>query len=213
MEKIVLGWEDFGLRLMVSLMIGALIGAEREYKSKSAGFRTMILISMGSCIFTMLSDLWNDTNGRIVANIVTGVGFLGGGVIFKEHNSVKGINSASVIWIVAALGVCCGMHQYILALTGAFFTLFVLLFFRRIQFFIDRHNHTRTYRIVLPAKKGLMKEFELAIEKCRMQREHMKQCHRNDVIEGNWLVTGSAKQHDQLVLELLKNEDIIELEF
>src|SRR6266480_3904090 len=92
------------LKLFVSLIIGGVIGAEREYHSKSAGFRTIILITLGSTVFTLLSyklggadDAW-----RITANIITGIGFLGAGVIFKDENRVGGLTTATIIWVAAA---------------------------------------------------------------------------------------------------------------
>lgn len=86
-------------RLALSLIIGAVIGAEREYRSKSAGLRTMVLVCVGSCLFTILSIRIgaNTSTDRIASNIITGIGFLGAGVIFKETNRVTGITTATTI--------------------------------------------------------------------------------------------------------------------
>ncbi|HEX9956422.1 MAG TPA: MgtC/SapB family protein, partial [Fibrella sp.] len=79
------------MRLALALLLGGLIGAEREYRSKAAGFRTTIMICVGATLFTMISDRIGDD--RIAANIVNGIGFLGAGLIYKEENQVKGLTS------------------------------------------------------------------------------------------------------------------------
>ena len=88
---------DNSVKLIVSLVLGALIGAEREYKGRNIGFRTIILITLGSTLFTILSFiLGKDTDpARIASNIVTGVGFLGAGAIFRDGASVRGMTTAS----------------------------------------------------------------------------------------------------------------------
>lgn len=104
-------------RLLLVILVGGLIGAEREWRSKSAGFRTMILICLGSFLFTTFSILiGNSTNDRIASNIVTGIGFLGAGVIFKSDNRINGITTAATIWATAALGMGIADGAYALVL-------------------------------------------------------------------------------------------------
>src|SRR4029079_13396129 len=101
------------LRILMVIIVGGLIGAEREYRSKSAGFRTMILICLGSYLFTTFSVYISLASpDRIASNIVTGIGFLGAGVIFKSDNRVNGITTAASIWAVAALGMGIALGQY-----------------------------------------------------------------------------------------------------
>src|SRR5271154_1447245 len=91
---------EIGIRLLISFGIGAAIGLEREYRSKAAGLRTMIMICLGSTIFTEISiNLGAANPDRLAANIVTGIGFLGGGVIFKDGLTISGITTATTIWI------------------------------------------------------------------------------------------------------------------
>jgi len=97
-------------KLLVALVIGAIIGAEREYRTKSAGFRTVILITVGSTLFTIVSNLMSN-DARVASNIVTGIGFLGAGAIFKEGASVKGLTTATTIWISAAIGMAIGVDH------------------------------------------------------------------------------------------------------
>src|SRR5690606_34272877 len=103
--------------ILVSIMCGCILGMEREYQNKSAGLRTIILICLGSTIFTMISrGIGVESDDRIAANIITGIGFIGAGVIFKENFNVKGLTTAAVIWISAAIGMLIGTTNYELGL-------------------------------------------------------------------------------------------------
>ena len=135
-----------GTKLFVAMLVGAIIGAEREYKSKAAGFRTVILITVGSTLFTILSNLISN-DGRIASNIVTGIGFLGAGAIFREGMNVKGLTTATTIWISAAIGMSIGIGQYQLAFAALIIVMLVLLSFTWIQKLIERTNKIETYTI------------------------------------------------------------------
>ncbi|MDF2476330.1 MAG: hypothetical protein K0S24_1813 [Sphingobacterium sp.] len=119
--------------MVVSILCGGAIGFEREYKNKSAGFRTIILISLGSTIFTIVSQHGAQTDDRISANIITGIGFIGAGVIFKDKISVHGLTTAAVIWTSAAIGMTAGIGYYALALCLTLITLGVLLMVTRVE--------------------------------------------------------------------------------
>lgn len=139
--------EDY-LAMLVSVLCGSLLGIEREYHNKSAGLRTIVLICLGSTIFTIMSRRIGGTEDRIAANIITGIGFIGAGVIFKENFNVKGLTTAAVIWISAAIGMVIGITEYKLAFILSFIVLVVLSSFGRLEYFIDFINHKRTYRII-----------------------------------------------------------------
>ena len=98
--------------MVISIICGGVIGFEREYKNKSAGFRTIILISLGSTIFTIVSQHGAGTDDRISANIITGIGFIGAGVIFKDKISIRGLTTAAVIWTSAAIGMTAGIGYH-----------------------------------------------------------------------------------------------------
>ena len=119
--------------MLVSMICGGIIGFEREYRSKSAGFRTIILISLGSTIFTIVSRHGVGTDDRISANIITGIGFIGAGVIFKDKISVRGLTTAAVIWTSAAIGMTTGIGYHALALALTLITLCMLLMVTRIE--------------------------------------------------------------------------------
>ena len=117
-------------RLVLAAVIGGLIGAERELRRKSAGFRTNILIALGAAIFTMASITLAPAGGdptRIAAQIVTGIGFLGAGAILHNRDGVHGLTTAATVWVNAALGIAAGGGQYRLAIIGGAIVLGVLL--------------------------------------------------------------------------------------
>jgi putative Mg2+ transporter-C (MgtC) family protein len=117
-------------RLLLATAIGGVIGAERELRRKSAGFRTNILIALGAAIFTVCSLTLGQGVGdptRISAQIVTGIGFLGAGTILRNRDGVHGLTTAATVWVNAALGVAAGGGQYRLAVIAGAITLSVLL--------------------------------------------------------------------------------------
>ncbi|MCS6978724.1 MAG: MgtC/SapB family protein [Flavobacteriales bacterium] len=107
----------FFTRLFLALFLGAAVGLERQWRQKSAGLRTNTLVSLGSAAFTFISFALTETQGgqyrgdatRIIGQIVTGIGFLGAGVIMKDGLSVQGLNTAATIWCSAAVGALCGV--------------------------------------------------------------------------------------------------------
>ena len=121
------------LKLVLAVVAGGLIGAEREYRDKAAGFRTIIFITIGSTLYTMFSlGIGNETNPtRIAANIVTGIGFLGAGTIMREKGKVAGLTTAATIWLAAAIGMAIGAGQYGLAVILIATAMIVLWIFKR----------------------------------------------------------------------------------
>lgn len=135
-------------QVSVAFIIGAVIGIEREFRSKPAGFRTMILICVGSCLFTILSkESESGTTDRIASNIVTGIGFIGAGVIFKEGISVNGLTTAALIWVTAALGMAVGYHNYPLAIVVSIMVVIALFVLEPVQRFINNLHKVKDYRI------------------------------------------------------------------
>jgi putative Mg2+ transporter-C (MgtC) family protein len=126
------------ISMMMSILCGGIIGFEREYKNKSAGFRTIILITLGSTIFTIVSGHGAGADDRISANIITGIGFIGAGVIFKDQISIRGLTTAAVIWTSAAIGMTTGIGYHALAFLFTVITLIILLMVSKIEKLIAR---------------------------------------------------------------------------
>ena len=132
---------DLAWRLLLAAGLGAAVGLEREYRQKPAGLRTNILIALGSALFTILSFSLGHQSGtadRIAAQIVTGIGFLGGGAILRSGNTVHGMTTAATIWVNAAIGVAAGMGQYALATVTAALTLVVLAILPPVEAYFER---------------------------------------------------------------------------
>jgi putative Mg2+ transporter-C (MgtC) family protein len=117
-------WEIVG-RLALAAFLGAVIGLEREYRGYPAGVRTMALVCMGSALFSDMSRVYAG-NDRIAAQVVTGIGFLGAGLIFREGVSVKGVTTAATIWAVAAIGMVIAIEGYIVAIFGSLLAVLLL---------------------------------------------------------------------------------------
>ena len=132
---------DFVWRLLLSAALGAALGLEREYRRKPAGLRTNILIAIGSALFTILSVSLTTGTGdpsRVAGQIVTGIGFLGGGAILRNRDTVHGMTTAATIWVNAAIGVACGIGQYELATVSTALTLVVLVVLPPIETYFER---------------------------------------------------------------------------
>jgi putative Mg2+ transporter-C (MgtC) family protein len=132
---------QLSLRLLVAAAFGAAIGLEREYRRKPAGLRTNILIALGSALFTLVSielAAVSGTPDRIAAQVVTGIGFLGGGAILRSGKSVQGMTTAATVWVNAAIGMAAGAGAFAMAAVAAALTLVVLLVIPPIESYFDR---------------------------------------------------------------------------
>ncbi|MFL5728366.1 MAG: MgtC/SapB family protein, partial [Cytophagaceae bacterium] len=189
--------------------------AEREYHSKSAGFRTIILITLGATIFTLLSYKLGggDNAWRITANIVTGIGFLGAGVIFKDDSRVAGLTTATIIWVSAALGICIGSGYFSLAILSFLVVMTVLIVFKYVQVAIDKVHQIRQYKIVCVYKQKTLLGYEHILRSYNLIPHRGKQSRIGTDIIGYWDVRGSAKDHERFTERLLNDPDVKEFDF
>ncbi|MDP9325641.1 MAG: MgtC/SapB family protein [Candidatus Dormibacteraeota bacterium] len=132
---------DLSLRLLLAVLLGAAIGVEREFSHHPAGLRTLILVAMGSCLFTSLgvalaSSVTDPT--RIAAQVVTGIGFLGAGAILHQGSMVKGLTTAASTWVAAAVGMTCGFGLFVLAILATVVTVVSLIAIGKVE---DRLMH------------------------------------------------------------------------
>jgi putative Mg2+ transporter-C (MgtC) family protein len=130
-------------RLLLATAVGAMLGLEREVRFKAAGLRTHVLIALGSTVFTLMSyeiasDAQGADPGRIAAQILTGIGFLGAGAIMRTDGSIHGLTTAATVWVNAALGVAVGAGRYHLAFIGAGVTVAALLILHPLEIALDR---------------------------------------------------------------------------
>jgi putative Mg2+ transporter-C (MgtC) family protein len=120
------------LSVLLAVILGGMIGAEREMSGKSAGLRTNVLICLGAAVFTIISrqmatDGTEGSATRIAAQIVTGVGFLGAGAIIQDRGGVHGLTTAATIWLVASIGTACGARFYHLGVAATLIAIVVLV--------------------------------------------------------------------------------------
>lgn len=132
------------IKIGLAVLCGGVLGIERQYKNKTAGFRTIIIICLGSMLFTLVA---NRAGAGVNINIVTGIGFIGAGVIFKDNISVNGLTTAAVIWISAAIGMAIGSGNYLLAIISSALTIFVLWSFHYLEDYMDKVNHDKIYNL------------------------------------------------------------------
>ncbi len=144
--------EEYITRILLAALVGGLIGLERAYHDKSAGFRTMILIATGSAFFTIISEVLGEPiedNARIAAAVVSGIGFLGAGVIIKDGVSIKGLTTAASIWMVASLGMGMGLGLYELVAVVTATILVVLWILPPFERRIDALHEFLTFNIAI----------------------------------------------------------------
>lgn len=127
------------MRVLSAILLSFAIGLEREMTNKYAGLRTNILVCVGACIFTIISiygfpevsvtgdELGTRDTARVAAQIVTGIGFIGGGTVLRHGANVFGLTTAATLWVSAAIGMACGTGMYGLALLSTIFTIIVLV--------------------------------------------------------------------------------------
>lgn len=134
------------LRLLLASLLGGIIGLEREIHGRPAGFRTHLLVSLGSCLFCICSvefyRIFGDFSGmrpvgvdpgRIAAQVVTGIGFLGAGAIIREKASIRGLTTAACLWVAAALGIACSIGLFYLAICVTVVALISLLLLKQVE--------------------------------------------------------------------------------
>jgi len=206
--------EELLLRLLLVIIVGGSIGAEREYRNKSAGFRTMILICLGSFLFTSFSiAIGGDSTDRIASNIVTGIGVIGAGVIFRSGTGINGLTTAASIWIVAALGMGIADGYYSLVLPATGIVLVSLFLFLHIERWMDRINHAHHYKITSRYTPDLLPRFETLFKEHNLKSKRLKQTKTGDNLTSTWIVTGSKEAHKIFTDRMLKDETIEEFTF
>ena len=139
-------WEQFLMRVSVAMLLGAIIGAERQLRQRLAGLRTNALVSSGACLFVLVAAYTGDASsaGRISGPVVSGIGFLGAGVIMREGLNVRGLNTAATLWCAAAIGVLCGIGLVWEATLGAVVVLCANVLLREAAQRMNRMNVAST---------------------------------------------------------------------
>jgi putative Mg2+ transporter-C (MgtC) family protein len=169
---------DVAIRLVLAVIVGGLIGYEREYKNRPAGFRTHILVCLGAAITSMIQlySIQDTTNlilmhpelqnalkadiGRLGAQVITGVGFLGAGTIIHEKGSVKGLTTAASIWTVACIGLSVGLGYYTLTILSTICVFIVLVYLKTFEHKLFKNTNVLRVEIQYLNKKNMVEKLE-----------------------------------------------------
>lgn len=177
-------------KLVLSMLLGSIIGYERKQKGQIAGVRTFSLICMGATLAMILSiyvpqvylGLKNGDPSRIAAQVVSGIGFLGAGAIIQMKGSVRGLTTAAGIWMVAALGMAVGVGMYAVACIATLLILFILMQLERIEYRISLGNNQRIIRV----------ETDVIIDEIEKYREVLQ---KNHVVLSNYFMAFDYEMH------------------
>jgi len=121
-------------KLILAIIFGGIIGAERTFAHKQVGLRTFSLVSLGACLFSLIAfNFPSDSNSRILANIIVGIGFLGGGIIFLHHDKLVGATTAAALWVTAAIGALIGQGYYFESFSTIILVLVILVILEYIE--------------------------------------------------------------------------------
>lgn len=198
------------LKVIVAVVIGGLLGLEREYHRKAAGMRTLTLICLGSTLFTILSvELgYPGSPDRVASNILTGVGFIGAGVIFKGDFTIDGITTAATIWIASALGIAIGMSHFVLAGCSLAIVLALLLGLKALEGSIGKWREKRTYTISYPADKYKPEEIAGVFRRLELNYKLLVQKKEDALIEEKYEVNGKRAAIAALTDLLMSDKNI-----
>lgn len=175
------------IRLILALIIGGLIGYERELQNRAAGFRTHILVCLGATVISLLQiDIGNKAiamielnknlsevikvdYGRLGAQVITGVGFIGAGAIIHTKGNIKGLTTAATLWIVACLGLSIGMGEYFISIFATIIIFITLVFLKRIEDKFIAKNIIKEFEIKYYNEGNIKNEIECFLEKKKIK--------------------------------------------
>jgi putative Mg2+ transporter-C (MgtC) family protein len=156
---------DLMLRLFIALVLGAIIGLERERQERAAGLRTVTMVSLGSCLFTVVGayGFQGTDPSRVAAQIVTGIGFLGAGTIFLRNDLVRGLTTAATIWATAAIGMAAGTARYFEAGFTTLLVLAVLMVLKPLERRFFKRPAEATVHLLMPRSDGSLERIQGAL--------------------------------------------------
>jgi putative Mg2+ transporter-C (MgtC) family protein len=199
-------------RIGAAFIAGGLLGFEREYRSKPAGLRTIILITVGSCVFSLL-NLTLDTQSvdRIASTVVTGVGFVGAGVIFKEGMNVKGLTTAATIWVSAAIGMALGFGEYIIAISTLVLVLIALIILSKLEKWLTERE-LKEYKFIFLQTNYSCEELEEYFRSLKISYSRADFSKANEKVSVQYKFQVDEARYKQLVDYVIETKQIIQFE-
>jgi putative Mg2+ transporter-C (MgtC) family protein len=203
------------IRLLAASLLGAVIGLEREYKRRSAGVRTNLLICMGSAFFTLLSAVLAGDNspnkGQVASNIVQGIGFLGAGLILHNQSRISGLTSAASVWVVASIGMACGAGLLVPAAIAAVIVITAL----ELVGFLERNASIKIYPLVYEARgddqTAMLRSILDAMDKAGERLADFGTNTVGSLERVIFTITATKRQHERIRGELLAEPAIATL--
>jgi putative Mg2+ transporter-C (MgtC) family protein len=200
--------------LLVAILLGGAVGAEREMQGKPAGLRTNILICVGAALFTQLSLMMSGPFGdpaRIAAQIVVGIGFLGAGTIILSRGHVTGLTSAATMWLVAAIGMTIGYGAVLEAVGATVLVLIVLAVLRRVERYFKRKTHVTRLSVEVDASPERIDQIDRLVVETGLEVEELTAELRGDIMVVSLEMRGPKPLHDKAKLALLKTAGALRL--
>jgi putative Mg2+ transporter-C (MgtC) family protein len=199
-------------RLIAASLLGGLIGLEREYKGRSAGVRTNLLISLGAAFFTLLSAVLagdgSPNKGQVASNIVQGIGFLGAGLIIHNRSRISGLTSAASVWVVASIGMACGAG---LLAVAAVATIIVIIALEMVGF-LERRASIKSYSLIYEARgadqTAMLRSILDAMDKAGERLAEFATNAIGDLQRVSFTITATKKQHERIYGKLISEPAI-----
>ncbi|NIM50017.1 MAG: magnesium transporter MgtC [Gemmatimonadales bacterium] len=194
-------------QLVMAVLLGGAVGLERELRGKAAGLRTNILICAGATLFTQLSIAVSGPSGdpgRIAAQIVTGVGFIGAGTILHSRGHISGLTSAATIWLVAAIGVAVGAGAVFEATGATLLVVLVLAVLRRVENFVNSYRGVSRVVVEVEPEPERVNQIERIVRQAGLEVEELRSEQRGNRLAVEVVMSGPARLHDRAKLGLLR---------
>ena len=199
------------IKIFLALVLGGALGMERQYHDKPAGFATNCLICLGAMLLTVLSEIMGFAGGdpgRIAAQIVTGVGFIGAGSILRDGNKISGLTTAAGVWLVAAIGMAIGYGEYIWASACAASILLIQLVLRRTLKLVERIRHYDTFFVTCEPRWSVVDKITKQIEKHHIQLLRSEVTKQKDLFHVSLVATFTGPEFQDITKELLEMPEV-----
>lgn len=223
------------VRLILALIIGGLIGYERELKNRAAGFRTHILVCLGATVVSLiqidignkaiemikinetLSEVIKIDYGRLGAQVITGVGFIGAGTIIHTKRNIRGLTTAATLWIVACLGLSIGMGEYFISIFATIIIFVTLVFLKRIEYKFIAKNIIKEFGIKYYDEGDIKGKIEYILEKNKIKIRRIEYFIRENnskEIYARYIITKPKNVNlDEVLQEIMNKISVLNIDF
>jgi putative Mg2+ transporter-C (MgtC) family protein len=201
-------FSEYLTRLVIALLIGGAIGLEREFKGKPAGMRTNMLICIGSCLIMIISTeiartaVQTSDPGRIAAQVVTGIGFLGAGTIIRSRFHIVGLTTAATIWTLSALGLAIGAGYILLSVVVALLITITLVFIGYIEERLDMKRSFHVVQVTIERGEGVIRDIMTLFASMKISSEALEVIRSGDLWRATFEYASSNEKHRAFVEKL-----------